>query len=276
MDVREQTSWGTLRAYLAGGWNYTSNDAPTISLPGTQVPVTGGGGVTGSAPNGASNTYLLRAFIQLGGFTFGKTASFYDFFNTSKYTYQTNFIYQDYAGVGVNLYGYTQQLGNGVAATVSVQDPTPFEHPIVDLTAAGVAGSFGGFVGAAGNPNVLGGAPTSDPGKMVASLFRTSSATSGSIKLGAARKWRPSCTTIAPGITTTRSTAWLQARRIPATNGAGPSAAVLSSICHGPRAIPLRSRASTVSATVRVATTTPVPGYRIWLGAWSTTTTRSA
>src|SRR5215467_7180644 len=45
MDVREQTTWGTLRAYLAGGWNYTSNDAPTISLPGTQVPVTGGGGV---------------------------------------------------------------------------------------------------------------------------------------------------------------------------------------------------------------------------------------
>jgi len=162
LDVREQTTWGTLRAYLAGGWNCTSNDAPTISLPGTQVPVTGGGGVTGSAPNGASNTYLLRAFIQLGGFTFGKTASFYDFFNTSKYTYQTNFIYQDYAGVGVNLYGYTQQFGNGIAATVSVQDPTPFEHPIVDLTAGGVAGSFGGFVGAAGSPFVLGGAPTND------------------------------------------------------------------------------------------------------------------
>jgi len=46
-----------------------------------------------------------------------------DFFNTSKYTYQTDFIYQDYAGVGVNLYGYTQQFGNGIAATVSVQDP---------------------------------------------------------------------------------------------------------------------------------------------------------
>jgi len=85
-----------------------------------------------------------------------------DFFNTSKYTYQTDFIYQDYAGVGVNLYGYTQQFGNGIAATVSVQDPTPFEHPIVDLTAGGVAGSFGGFVGAAGSPFVLGGAPTND------------------------------------------------------------------------------------------------------------------
>jgi hypothetical protein len=162
MDVREQTTWGTLRAYLAGGWNYTSNDAPTISLPGTQVPVAGGGGVVGSAPNGASNTYLLRAFIQLGGFTFGKTASFYDFFNTSKYTYQTNFIYQDYAGIGVNIYGYTQLLGNGVAATVSVQDPTQNERPIVDLTNGVAAGSFAGFAPGAGHTIVLGAAPTND------------------------------------------------------------------------------------------------------------------
>ena len=38
-DVREQSSYGTLRAYLAGGWNYTSNDSPTLSLPGTQVAI---------------------------------------------------------------------------------------------------------------------------------------------------------------------------------------------------------------------------------------------
>jgi Porin subfamily len=169
MDVREQTSYGTLRAYVAAGWNYTSNDSPTLSLPGVQIPVGGGGATAAAAPNLNSNAYLLRAFIQLGGFTFGKTASFYDFFNTSKYTYQTNFIYQDYAGVGVNTYGYTQQLGNGIAATVAVQDPTQFEHPIVDLTAASgqgtggptvAAGSLAAFaVGNLGAGGVLGGAP---------------------------------------------------------------------------------------------------------------------
>jgi len=36
-DVREQTSYGTLRAYLAAGWQFTSDDSPTISLPGTQA-----------------------------------------------------------------------------------------------------------------------------------------------------------------------------------------------------------------------------------------------
>jgi len=141
-DVREQTNWGTLRAYIAGGWQYSSNDAPTLSLAGAAVAA--GGGAASPANTNNSNTYLLRAFIQLGGFTFGKTASFYDFFNTSKYSLQTNFIYQDFAGVGVFTYGYTQQLGNGLGFTVAAQDPTPFMHPIVDLgdTAAAPALAF--------------------------------------------------------------------------------------------------------------------------------------
>src|SRR5262249_18373872 len=134
-DVREQTSWGTLRGYLAAGWQFSSNDPPTISLPGAAVG-TGGGSATPSNANN-SNISILRAFIQLGGFTFGKTASFYDFFNTSKYSLQTNFIYQDFAGFGVFTYGYTQQFGNGVAATIAVQDPTPYEHNIVDVEGPG-------------------------------------------------------------------------------------------------------------------------------------------
>jgi porin-like protein len=170
MDVREQTSYGTLRAYVAAGWNYTSNDAPTLSLPGTSVPAAGGAAIAAGAPTANSNAYLLRAFIQLGGFTFGKTASFYDFFNTSKYTYQTNFIYQDFAGVGVNTYGYTQLLGNGVGATIAVQDNTFFAHPIVDVSGVGfiggqaLAGTLSGAVNGLTAGTAFGGAgPTNDP-----------------------------------------------------------------------------------------------------------------
>jgi Porin subfamily len=147
-DVREQTSYGTLRAYLAAGWQYTTDDAPTISLPGIQATGTsthaGTGLTTTFTGNNAnnSNISLLRAFIQWGGFTFGKTASFYDFFNTSKYSLQTNFIYQDFAGVGIFTYGYTQQLGNGIAATIAVQDPSPFENQIVDVHPAPATGPF--------------------------------------------------------------------------------------------------------------------------------------
>jgi hypothetical protein len=130
-DVREQTSWGTLRAYFAGGWQYTTNDAPTLSLAGAAVGTAGCAASPSNTPN--SNAYLLRTFIQWGGFTFGKTASFYDFFNTSKYSHQTNFLYQDYGGVGVFTYAYTQQLGNGLAATIALQDNTNFAHPVLDV-----------------------------------------------------------------------------------------------------------------------------------------------
>jgi hypothetical protein len=155
-DVREQTPYGTLRGYIAAGWQFSSDDSPTISGPGVQATGTttlAGASITTTLPGGGgpnSNVSILRAFIQFGGFTFGKTSSFYDFFNTSKYSLQTNFLYQDYAGVGVFTYGYTQQLGNGVAATIAVQDQSPFVKAIVDLnpaaaTASTATGEFATF-----------------------------------------------------------------------------------------------------------------------------------
>ena len=163
LDVREQTSYGTLRAYFAGGWQYTTNDAPTLSLPGTSVPAAGGAAVAGGAPNANGNAYLLRAFIQFGGFTLGKTASFFDFFSTSKYTYQTNILWQEYGGVGVNTWGYTQQLGNGVAASVAIQDNTQFAHPVKDLNAAAVAGAGAGPAYSTIFPILAAGGPTNGP-----------------------------------------------------------------------------------------------------------------
>jgi hypothetical protein len=159
-DVRDQTEYGTIRGYVAGGWQYTSNDSPTLSLPGVQVPAAGGGATAAAPPSLEGNTYLLRAFLQFAGFTAGKTASFYDFFQTSKYTYQTNFMWQEYAGVGVNTFAYTQDLGNGISTSVALQDNTQFAHPVKDLNVA-VAGNIGGF--ATVFPILTAGGPTNGP-----------------------------------------------------------------------------------------------------------------
>jgi hypothetical protein len=134
-DVREQTSYGTLRGYIAAGWQFSTDDAPTLSLPSVQATgsTTHAGGAINTTFTNNSNISILRAFIQFGGFTFGKTASFYDFFNTSKYTLQSNFLWQDFAANGIFTYAYTQQLGNGIAASIGAQDPTPFENQIVDV-----------------------------------------------------------------------------------------------------------------------------------------------
>jgi hypothetical protein len=155
-DVREQTSYGTLRAYIAGGWQNSTNDNPTLSNPGTSVA--SGGGAAGLGNN--SNVFLARAFIQWGGLTFGRTSSFYDFFSTAKYTHQTNFLWQELGGDGVYQWGYTQQLGNGFAANVSIEDNTQFAHPVRDLSQAGPAGTIGGPFGSTFFPILAAGGPT--------------------------------------------------------------------------------------------------------------------
>ncbi len=116
-DTRSQTEFGTLRSYLRAGWQWTSND-PTV------------GGSSGTV-------YLDRAFIQIAGFTFGKTQSFFDFFCTGCYSLQTNKLWVDTGGSGTPVFAYTAQLGNGVTATVSIEDGTESKLPVVDATAIG-------------------------------------------------------------------------------------------------------------------------------------------
>lgn len=113
-DTRSQTEYGTLRAYYRGGFELTSG------APGTQAD---------------GSYYTERAFIQLGGFTFGKSISFFDiFFN------QWSLGSAGYAAAGsntasyfgTNLAAYTAQFGNGLSATLSVEDNTVRRNALWD------------------------------------------------------------------------------------------------------------------------------------------------
>ncbi|NJL09060.1 MAG: porin [Methylacidiphilales bacterium] len=102
LDARTRTEYGTLRSY---GRFYVTNDA------------TG----NGSNPNGTASVLgasMDRAFIQFAGFTFGYVQSFFDY-STGLGTFAT-------ANVGSNkinnLFAYTASLGNGLSATISVED----------------------------------------------------------------------------------------------------------------------------------------------------------
>ena len=95
-DARSQTEWGTLRSYTKMGWQSTS---------------------------GGDTLYTERAFIQLGGFTFGKASSFFDFY-AGALGYATFLIGSDTAGSGKNVWAYTAQFGNGFSATISLEDAT--------------------------------------------------------------------------------------------------------------------------------------------------------
>ena len=66
LDSRQQTAYGTLRAYFNVG---NSNDIPNVTA------------------TSAAAIYANRAFIQLAGFTWGLATSYYDFYSSPATSY---------------------------------------------------------------------------------------------------------------------------------------------------------------------------------------------
>src|SRR5712691_3568066 len=100
VDVRTQTEYGTLRAFTRAGFRMESENYDY----GTY--------------------YVERAFIQLGGWTFGRTTSFFDFLSGA-FGYQQVFLAGGATSAGGRMLGaYTWSFGNGVSWTSSIEDPT--------------------------------------------------------------------------------------------------------------------------------------------------------
>jgi hypothetical protein len=140
-DVRSQTEYGTLRSYLRAAWQWTSN-IDTIGGSSTAV-------------------YLDRAFIQFAGFTFGKTQSFFDVPDIADMTYMTEYNRNNTGGSGTPVFAYTAMLGNGVTATLSIEDYTERRANVVPVVLQGGAQWFPGVDNAGFNhgnetPDIVG------------------------------------------------------------------------------------------------------------------------
>jgi hypothetical protein len=114
LDARSQTEYGTLRSYTQMGWNVTNGG--TDFFGGTSSGAT-------STTSKQGSIYTNRAFIQLAGFTAGLASSSFDMFSFAAYSNQTNYIGSDVGGGGINVVAYTAQLGNGLSASVAIEDP---------------------------------------------------------------------------------------------------------------------------------------------------------
>ncbi len=126
-DVRSQTEYGTLRGYL------------------TILPTSTNDNTVGGGPYAAPGVYAPAAFIQFAGFTWGKTASFFDF-DLQPYSNQTNVWGSNQAGNGQQIFGYTAQFGNGFSASISAEDPTSRRSALTGALVGGGAGfsQYGG------------------------------------------------------------------------------------------------------------------------------------
>jgi hypothetical protein len=127
IDAREQTAYGTVRAYLDVGLS------------------------TDIAPAATTN----RGFIQWAGFTFGLASSFFDFYSGPAVSYWGSGMNpsEDTGDAGNFEAAYTAQFGNGLSATIAAEDPLANRRGAIwnTTTAAGAAVAI--VPGAAATPN---------------------------------------------------------------------------------------------------------------------------
>jgi hypothetical protein len=98
LDARQNTAYGTLRSYILGGFEQRDTSATNAITAGA---------------------FIQYAFIQFAGFTAGTANSFFDF--------GVNYLTLSAASNPwnwVNVFAYTANLGNGLSATISLEEQT--------------------------------------------------------------------------------------------------------------------------------------------------------
>ncbi|SUB00471.1 Porin omp2b precursor [Pannonibacter phragmitetus] len=100
LDARTNTEYGLVRAYI--DTYFTAN--------------------SGIGDSSSTGTTLDKAFIQFGSFTFGRTTSFFDYFTGGAFNGPIGHVWSDKGSTWVA--AYTAAFGNGISATLSVEDGT--------------------------------------------------------------------------------------------------------------------------------------------------------
>ncbi|HVV94849.1 MAG TPA: porin [Hyphomicrobiales bacterium] len=147
-DVRTQSPWGTVRAYVGIGTYFQSNNT-SINQFFWGTPLTSAGyiGANAAVPN---IVYITNAYVQFAGLTAGYTMSNFDFpiaFPEVQNTPISNLL-------PVLQVAYTASFGNGFSATIGVEDGR-YRRP-GDFTPSGNAGISVLNQGAQEMPDIVG------------------------------------------------------------------------------------------------------------------------
>jgi hypothetical protein len=144
IDTRTATEYGVVRTFGQLDMNYGNIGATSSINVGSSIEAAAlGGQVLGVTNTGA--VYPEFLFLQFAGFTFGKSASAY---STPWHGFPGNntaFLVGGYdTVVGINNVQYTWQFGNGVSATIGVDDSGPAGFNRTQLFNATLIGNPGG------------------------------------------------------------------------------------------------------------------------------------
>ncbi len=150
VDTRTATEYGVVRTFAQGDFqfnNFGSTNPNTIGAAAQPL-----GGLSGSVLDGVGGGYVAveYVFIQFAGFTFGKSSSAYATPWNGYPGNNTSFLIGGEDSVtGVNNIQYTAQFGNGVSASIGLDDPTQFNRtPLWNLSVPLGSPLVSGFTGA--------------------------------------------------------------------------------------------------------------------------------
>jgi hypothetical protein len=136
VDTRQQTQYGVLRTYILLG--YSQDTAGAAGAETTSPAV-----------------YMTRGFIQVAGFTLGKATSFFDIYPNASFGYNVGSMYvPDTGDAGQIVAAYTAQFGNGVSATIAIEQS---RRAPVTFVGPGTGGTNSFVLGSAASQNSLGG-----------------------------------------------------------------------------------------------------------------------
>jgi len=153
IDTRTATEYGVVRTFGQGDFQFSTQGSTTVN-PASFT----------ASPSAGTNTSLLNqpgegyvaveyVFIQFAGFTFGKSSSAYSTpWNGFPGNISSNLLGGNNTDTGVNNIQYTAQFGNGVSASIGLDDPVVWDRTAVyNLGPSGTGVGGVGALGTSGN-----------------------------------------------------------------------------------------------------------------------------
>jgi Porin subfamily len=142
IDTRTATEYGVVRTFGQADYSFGTEG---YGGGASNSNVTTGNVLTGNTQNNYAGNGVLGveyAFIQFAGFTFGKSASAYTTPWQGFPGNNTSFLYGGYDTItGINNVQYTAQFGNGVSASIGVDDSSASDYNRTQIVNAAVTGS---------------------------------------------------------------------------------------------------------------------------------------
>jgi hypothetical protein len=158
VDTRTATEYGVVRTFAQGDFQFTTLGNNTFN-PNTVNMVAPIGSANLLDTPGSGYVAVEFVFIQFAGFTFGKSASAYASpWHGFPGNNTSNLLGGHDTVTGVNNIQYTAQFGNGVSATIGLDDPVVFNRTTVaNLTLGlGATGALANAYGGVHYPDLVG------------------------------------------------------------------------------------------------------------------------